>query len=106
MSIGGQMANGLARERGRVLWFDNARGQGRIVSDVHGDRLFVHFAHINEEEGRFRTLSEGQLVEYSRVMQPGPNGVRPVAMDVMPVAGRSGDVGPRRWSRRGDLTGP
>jgi cold shock CspA family protein len=79
------MTNASQRERGKVLSFDNAKGTGRIVSDEQGDRLFVHFAFITSQEGQFRTLSEGQLVEYSRVIQPGPHGDRPVAMDVVAV---------------------
>jgi cold shock protein len=77
------MTNGSRRERGKVLWFNNAKGTGRIVSDEPGDRLFVHFAFITRQEGQFGTLSEGQVVEYSREIQPGPYGDRPVAMDVV-----------------------
>jgi len=70
------------RERGRVQWFKSDKGYGRITSDTRGDVLFVHFSSIVQESGGFRALCEGQQVEFERVLQPGPDGVRPVAMFV------------------------
>ena len=48
--------------RGTVKWFSNQRGYGFITPDEGGDDLFIHFTNI-EAEG-FRTLQEGQAVEY------------------------------------------
>lgn len=48
--------------RGTVKWFSNQRGYGFITPDEGGEDLFVHFTNI-EAEG-FRTLQEGQAVEY------------------------------------------
>ena len=49
------------RQTGTVKWFDNAKGYGFIVSPT-GEDVFVHYRVI-EGEG-YRSLSEGQVVEY------------------------------------------
>jgi CspA family cold shock protein len=49
------------RQRGTVKWFDNAKGYGFIISPS-GEDVFVHYRVI-EGEG-YRSLSEGQLVEF------------------------------------------
>ena len=49
------------REQGTVKWFNNRRGYGFI--DRNGEDVFVHYRSI-EGDG-FRTLNEGQLVEFS-----------------------------------------
>lgn len=48
-------------ENGTVKWFNEAKGYGFIEYDS-GKDVFVHFSAI-EGEG-FRTLSEGQRVEF------------------------------------------
>lgn len=48
--------------RGKVKWFNDKKGFGFITDpSVDGD-IFVHFSQI-EDEG-FRTLQEGEVVEY------------------------------------------
>lgn len=48
--------------RGTVKWFNDKKGFGFIVDpNVEGD-LFVHFSEIKSEG--FRTLKEGDVVEY------------------------------------------
>lgn len=48
--------------RGRIKWFNDAKGYGFIEQpDGQGD-VFVHFSSINMEG--FKTLSEGQEVEF------------------------------------------
>jgi CspA family cold shock protein len=47
--------------RGRVKWFNDVRGYGFIEQET-GEDVFVHFAGIDMEG--YRTLSEGQFVEY------------------------------------------
>ncbi|GMR13458.1 MAG: cold-shock protein [Gemmatimonadota bacterium] len=47
--------------RGTVKWFNDSKGYGFITQSEGGD-VFVHFSAI-EGEG-FRTLSEGQEVEF------------------------------------------
>jgi CspA family cold shock protein len=73
------------RERGRVRWFKAAKGYGRITSDESNEILFVHFSSIVGNSD-YRRLTEGQAVEYTRTVQPGPHGDRAVAVDV--VAGQ------------------
>lgn len=70
------------RERGHVPWFKSHKGYGRITSDEFNDVLFVHFSGIRGES-TFRDLREGQNVEYSRQIHPGPHGARAVAVDVV-----------------------
>ncbi|MFV2007413.1 MAG: cold-shock protein [Longimicrobiales bacterium] len=47
--------------RGTVKWFNDSKGYG-FITQAEGDDVFVHFSAI-EGEG-FRTLSEGQEVEF------------------------------------------
>jgi CspA family cold shock protein len=52
------------RESGTVKWFDNAKGYG-FIQRGDGADVFVHFRQIRGEG--FRTLQEGQPVEFSVV---------------------------------------
>lgn len=61
------------RENGTVKWFNNGKGYGFITRDS-GDDVFVHFTGV-EGEG-FRTLREGQRVEFS--VEQDPKGLRAV----------------------------
>ncbi len=47
--------------RGTVKWFNDSKGYG-FIAQPDGEDVFVHFSVI-EGEG-FRTLSEGQEVEF------------------------------------------
>lgn len=70
------MAN---RETGTVKWFDNAKGYG-FIQRPQGEDVFVHYRAIRGEG--YRTLQEGQLVQFNVVQgQKGPQ-----AEDVAPVA--------------------
>ena len=55
--------------RGKVKWFNEARGYGYIEQE-DGPDVFVHYSAI-EEQG-FKTLSEGQEVEFE--MKQGDRG--------------------------------
>lgn len=46
---------------GRVKWFNDAKGFGFISRD-NGTDVFVHYSAIKGEG--YRTLAEGQLVEF------------------------------------------
>jgi len=59
------------RETGTVKWFNSSKGYGFIARE-QGDDVFVHFTSIRDE-GRFRTLDEGQHVEFTVTQgQKGP----------------------------------
>ena len=47
---------------GIVKWFDERKGYGFIVPDDGSEDLFVHHTNILTEG--FRTLKEGQKVDY------------------------------------------
>ena len=78
---------------GTVRWFDPAKGFGFIEPEGGGDDVFVHFSAI-PDTGGFRTLDEGQQVEYTPTA--GPRG--PQAEEVRPLTG----PGPRARDDRGE----
>ncbi|WP_080146425.1 cold-shock protein [Marinilactibacillus piezotolerans] len=49
---------------GKVKWFSNQKGYGFIKYNDQ-EEIFVHFTGIDKEG--FKSLSEGQLVEFSIV---------------------------------------
>ena len=53
--------------KGTVRWFSNAKGYGFIAGE-DGTDIFVHYTGI-EEEG-YRSLNEGQQVEFELVEGP------------------------------------
>ena len=78
-------------EQGTVKWFNDAKGYG-FISRQSGEDVFVHFSAI--QAGGFKSLQEGQTVQFER--HQGPEG----------LAGRkrSGCLS-RRILRRGDILG-
>ena len=55
-------------QRGRVKWFSNEKGYGFIEREG-GEDVFVHL--LCDPAGRFKTLDEGQEVEFEIVMGSG-----------------------------------
>ena len=51
--------------KGTVKWFNAAKGFG-FISTEDGEDVFVHYSAL-EETGEFRTLDEGQAVEFKIV---------------------------------------
>jgi CspA family cold shock protein len=57
--------------RGRVKWFSDAKGYG-FIEQADGEDIFVHYSAIQGED--FKTLSEGQTVEFE--VTQGPRGLQ------------------------------
>jgi len=53
------------RYTGTVKWFNDSKGYGFITRDDTGTDVFVHYTAI--QEGGFRSLMEGQKVEFDVV---------------------------------------
>jgi len=53
---------------GKVKWFDAKKGYGFITNDETGEDVFVHFSNI--EGAGFKTLEEGESVEFEVVQSP------------------------------------
>jgi cold shock protein len=56
--------------RGKVKWFNDAKGYG-FIEQEGGEDVFVHFSAIQMEG--FKTLAEGQEVEFE--IQSGAKGL-------------------------------
>jgi Cold shock proteins len=65
---------------GTVKWFNDAKGFGFISQDNGGDDVFCHYSAIQADG--FRTLAEGQRVEFD--VTKGPKGLQ--ASNVKPLA--------------------
>ena len=63
---------------GTVKWFNATKGYGFLAREG-GEDVFVHFSAI--QMGGYRSLTEGQKVEFS--IEKGPKGLQ--AVNVTPV---------------------
>jgi CspA family cold shock protein len=59
-------------EKGVVKWFNGSKGFG-FISREEGEDVFVHYSAI-EDNGGYRTLEEGDQVEFEVV--EGPKGLQ------------------------------
>jgi cold shock protein len=73
-----KVQGGTGLTQGTVKWFSNEKGYG-FIARPDGDDVFVHFSAIAGDG--YRTLSEGQEVEFDIV--EGPKGKQ--AANVKPV---------------------
>jgi cold shock protein len=55
------------KKQGKVKWFNNSKGYGFIEQPEGGD-VFVHYSAIQGQG--FKTLDEGQVVEFELVQGP------------------------------------
>ena len=69
----------MSKIKGQVKWFNESKGFGFITPEDGSKDIFVHFSSI--VSNGFKTLSEGQLVEFE--IQDGPKG--PTATNVVLV---------------------
>jgi CspA family cold shock protein len=75
----GRIVEAVQMALGTVKWFNDAKGYG-FISRTDGKDVFVHYSSISGEG--FRTLNQGQNVEYEEAQ--GPKGL--FAAKVMKVA--------------------
>ena len=66
---------------GTVKWFNSEKGYGFISNDNGGDDVFVHFSAIQTDG--YRTLEEGQKVEFEEEMDERKGKLR--AVNVKPL---------------------
>ena len=59
-------------EKGVVKWFNGSKGFG-FISREDGEDVFVHYSAI-EDTGGYRTLDEGQAVDFE--VTQGPKGLQ------------------------------
>ena len=57
------------KENGTVKWFNAAKGYGFLARES-GEDVFVHYSAI--QENGYRTLNEGDVVEFD--LMKGPKG--------------------------------
>ena len=73
---------------GKVLWFDVKKGFGFIRSEETEGDIFVHYSKIVAEPGVFRTLAEGDKVEFELFQVERPGGVsKPQAKNIKVISG-------------------
>ena len=66
--------------RGKVKWFNNAKGYGFIIEDGCSDDLFAHFSSVQMDG--YKTLKAGQTVNFDK--KPSDKGVH--AVNIVPDA--------------------
>jgi CspA family cold shock protein len=66
--------------KGTVKWFNDAKGYGFVQAEADATDIFVHYSAIQGDG--FKTLSEGQAVEFE--LMSGPKG--PQAFNVTKAA--------------------
>jgi CspA family cold shock protein len=69
--------------QGRIKWFNNSKGYGFIGRD-DGSDVFVHYSAIVGD--RYRTLQEGDPVEFELVQGPkGPQAISVTRPDALSI---------------------
>jgi cold shock protein len=82
----------MARETGTVKWFNSEKGFGFITRENGEKDVFVHHSAI--QGGGFRTLNEGERVEFDVVQgQKGPAAENVNRLDAPAGGGEGGGGG-------------
>ena len=68
-------------KKGTVQWFNAEKGYGFLSNDEGGEDVFVHFSAIQTDG--YRTLEEGQKVEFEEEMDERKGKLR--AVNVKPL---------------------
>jgi len=69
---------------GRIKWFNNRKGFGFLTDCETNDDIFVHFSAIQTPNDVYKSLIEGEYVQY----QPGTDkSGKSVALNITGVAG-------------------
>ena len=68
-------------KKGTVKWFNAEKGYGFLANDEGGEDVFVHFSAIQTDG--YRTLEEGQKVEFEEEMDERKGKLR--AVNVKPL---------------------
>ena len=71
----------VVKMKGKVKWFNNAKGYGFILADKDIGDLFAHYSVI-EMDG-YKTLKAGQPVTFNVIQ--GPKGLHAVNIQAAPV---------------------
>ncbi|MBR9870119.1 MAG: cold shock domain-containing protein [Gammaproteobacteria bacterium] len=82
--------------RGKVKWFNNAKGYGFIIEDGCNDDLFAHFSSIQIEG--YKTLKAGQTVTFDK--KPSDKGVH--AVNIVPDPADSDRIPAQHDTQTGD----
>jgi CspA family cold shock protein len=89
----------MARSTGKVKWFSQEKGYGFIQQDS-GPDVFVHHSQIQSKG--FRTLNEGERVEFDVIEEPkGLKAQNVIRLDEAAGGSGGGGAGRRSYEERG-----
>jgi CspA family cold shock protein len=72
------------KSTGKVKWFNENKGYGFILQDGGGRDIFVHYSEIQEDG--YRTLAEGETVEFELAESPKGPQAKQVVRNGKPAA--------------------